>query len=139
MGKIVVGVDGSEPSLKALQWAVKQAALTGDSVEAVIGWELPAAGWAVPAGMPEDFDPEALGTMQLDEALAKALEPEAAEAVTKVVVVGSPAQALLDRSEGAELLVVGARGHGALKAALLGSVSLQVAQHASCPVTVLRG
>ncbi|MCX4486073.1 universal stress protein [Streptomyces anulatus] len=139
MGRIVVGVDGSDSSIKALHWAVRQAELTGAAVEAVNSWEYPATSWAsMMPGMPEDFDPQALATVSLTEALEEALGAEGAAAVSKVVVIGNPAQALLDRAKGADLLVVGARGHTGLKATLLGSVSLHVTQHAPCPVTVVR-
>ncbi|MEW9509753.1 universal stress protein [Streptomyces bacillaris] len=139
MGRIVVGVDGSDPSIKALRWAVRQAELTGDTVEAVNSWEYPATSWAsMMPGLPEDFDPQALATVSLNEALEEALGEEGAAKVTKVVVIGNPAQTLLDRARGANLLVVGARGRSGLKATLLGSVSLHVTQHAPCPVTVVR-
>ncbi|ARF62767.1 MULTISPECIES: universal stress protein [Streptomyces] len=139
MGRIVVGVDGSDASIKALHWAVRQAELTGATVEAVNSWEYPATSWAsMMPGMPEDFDPQALATVSLNEALEEALGAEGAAAVHKIVVIGNPAQALLDRAQGADLLVVGARGHTGLKATLLGSVSLHVTQHAPCPVTVVR-
>ncbi|MEV1047083.1 universal stress protein [Streptomyces sp. NPDC049916] len=139
MGRIVVGVDGSDASIKALHWAVRQAELTGATVEAVNSWEYPATSWAsMMPGMPEDFDPQTLATVSLNEALEEALGGEGAAAVSKIVVIGNPAQALLDRAQGADLLVVGARGHTGFKATLLGSVSLHVTQHAPCPVTVVR-
>ncbi|MFE9822725.1 universal stress protein [Streptomyces sp. NPDC005791] len=139
MGRIVVGVDGSDASVKALRWAVRQAELTGDTVEAVNSWEYPATSWAsMMPGMPEDFDPQAVATVALTEALEEALGAEGAAAVEKIVVIGNPAQTLLERSRGANLLVVGARGYSGFKATLLGSVSLHVAQHATCPVTVVR-
>ncbi|GAB2928424.1 MULTISPECIES: universal stress protein [unclassified Streptomyces] len=139
MGRIVVGVDGSDSSIKALHWAVRQAELTGATVEAVNSWEYPATSWAsMMPGMPEDFDPQALATVSLNEALEEALGAAGAAAVSKIVVIGNPAQALLDRAQGADLLVVGARGHTGFKATLLGSVSLHVTQHAPCPVTVVR-
>ena len=139
MGRIVVGVDGSDASIKALRWAVRQAELTGDTVEAVNSWEYPATGWAsMMPGMPEDFDPQAVATVALNEALEEALGAEGAAAVEKTVVIGNPAQTLLERSRGANLLVVGARGYSGFRATLLGSVSLHVAQHATCPVTVVR-
>ncbi|MFF7256922.1 universal stress protein [Streptomyces microflavus] len=139
MGRIVVGVDGSDPSIKALHWAVRQAELTGDSVEAVNSWEYLATSWAsMMPGLPEDFDPQALATVSLNEALEEALGAAGAAAISKIVVIGNPAQALLDRAKGASLLVVGARGRSGLKATLLGSVSLHVTQHAPCPVTVVR-
>ena len=139
MGRIVVGVDGSDASVKALRWAVRQAELTGDSVEAVTSWEYPAMSWgSMMPGMPEDFDPQALATVALTEALEEALGAGGAEAVSKVVVMGNAAQSLLERAKGANLLVVGARGYSGFKATLLGSVGLHVTQHATCPVTVVR-
>lgn len=139
MGRIVVGVDGSGSSIKALKWAVRQGELTGDTVEAVNSWEYPANSWAsMMPGMPEDFDPQALATVALTEALEEALGAEGAAAVSKVVVIGNPAQNLIDRARGANLLVVGARGYSGFKATLLGSVSLHVTQNAPCPVTVVR-
>ncbi|MFD5029559.1 universal stress protein [Streptomyces sp. NPDC058220] len=138
--RIVVGVDGSEPSLKALRWAVRQARLTGDQVSAVIGWEYPATGWAaMMPGTPPEFDPEQLARQILDEALEKTLAPDVAAAVERHVVGGPAAQALLETAEGAALLVVGDRGYSGFRAALLGSVSLHVTQHATCPVVVVRG
>lgn len=101
-GTIVVGVDGSEPSLKALRWAVRQAKLTGDDVGAVIGWEYPATGWAgMLPGMPPEFEPEQLAWQILDEALDKTLEADVAAVVERRVVSGPAAQVLLDASEGA--------------------------------------
>lgn len=101
MGRIVVGVDGSESSVKALHWAVRQAELTGDTVEAVNSWEYPATSWAsMMPGMPEDFDPQALATVALTETLEEALGAEGAAAVSKIVVIGNPAQSLLDRAKG---------------------------------------
>ncbi|MEU0283186.1 universal stress protein [Streptomyces sp. NPDC088147] len=139
-GTIVVGVDGSEPSLKALRWAVRQAKLTGDEVGAVIGWEYPATGWAgMLPGMPPEFEPEQLAWQILDEALDRTLDADVAAVIERRVVSGPAAQVLLDSSEGASLLVVGDRGYSGFKAALLGSVSLHVTQHAKCPVVVVRG
>lgn len=138
-GRIVVGVDGSGPSLKALKWAAAQAALTGDSLHAVISWEYPASWATLMPGVPPEFDPERLAKQILDQSLAEALAPEQAAATTRTVVSGNPAQALIDQAAGAELLVVGDRGHSGFKAAVLGSVSTNVTQHAPCPVVVVRG
>ncbi|MEU1276817.1 universal stress protein [Streptomyces sp. NPDC005805] len=139
-GRIVVGVDGSEPSVEALRWAVRQAGLSGETLEAVISWEYPAAGWAsmVPA-LPPDFDPEAMAAKILDDTLEQTLGAEAAASVERTVLVGNPAQALMDRAQGASLVVVGDRGYSGFKAALLGSVGLHLSQHAPCPVVVVRG
>ncbi|GGR14170.1 universal stress protein [Streptomyces roseolus] len=137
-GRIVVGVDGSGPSLKALKWAAGQAALTGDTIHAVISWEYPASWATLMPAVPPEFDPERLAGQILDQALAEALTPEQAAATTRTVVSGNPAQALIDQARGAELLVVGDRGYSGFKAAVLGSVSTNVTQHAPCPVVVVR-
>jgi nucleotide-binding universal stress UspA family protein len=140
-GRIVVGVDGSEPSLHALRWADRQSSLTGATLEAVMAWEMPAAfGWggAVP-GLPEGYDLGDSTTQALSEAIEEALPPDRAPAVNQVVVMGNPAQAIIDRGDGAELIVVGVRGHGTFRATLLGSTSHTVTLHASCPVVVVRG
>lgn len=139
--RIVVGVDGSEPSLRALRWAGRQATLTGSSLEAVIAWELPSAyGWAgMLPGLPEDFDLEASAAQVLGRAVEDALPQDQAAAVTRETVMGNPAQSILDRGDGADLIVVGVRGHGTFRSTLLGSVSHTVTLHASCPVVVVRG
>ncbi|WP_329140862.1 universal stress protein [Streptomyces sp. NBC_01476] len=139
-GRIVVGVDGSEPSLQALRWAARQAALTDASLEAVMAWELPGAvGWAGLPELPDDIDLEEPARGSLAKAVATALPGEQAVPVTQIVVLGNAAQAILDRGEGAELIVVGVRGHGTFRATLLGSVSHTVTMHATCPVVVVRG
>ncbi|WP_328914402.1 MULTISPECIES: universal stress protein [unclassified Streptomyces] len=139
-GRIVVGVDGSEPSLHALRWAARQAQLTGAALETVIAWELPSAyGWGGMPGLPQDVDLGAPAAQALSDAVQATLPPEQAKAVTEVVVMGNAAQAILDRGEGAELIVVGVRGRGTFRATLLGSVSHTVTVHATCPVVVVRG
>ncbi|QNP64315.1 universal stress protein [Streptomyces genisteinicus] len=139
-GRIVVGVDGSEPSVTALKWAVRQAGLSGESLEAVISWEYPAAGWAamVPS-LPPDFDPEQTAGSILGDTLEQTLGAEAAASVTRKVMIGNPAQALIERAQGASLVVIGDRGYSGFKAALLGSVGLHLSQHAPCPVVIVRG
>jgi nucleotide-binding universal stress UspA family protein len=139
-GRIVVGVDGSEQSLQALRWGARQAALTGSALEAVMAWELPGAmGWAGLPELPTDVDLDEPARNALAEAVTAALPGEQTAQVTQVVVMGNAAQAILDRAGGAELIVVGVRGHGTFRATLLGSVSHTVTLHAPCPVVVVRG
>ncbi|MFF0475103.1 universal stress protein [Streptomyces sp. NPDC004284] len=137
-GRIVVGVDGSEPSLKALKWAAAQAALTGDSLQAVISWDYPGVWATVVPGVSLQFDPEKVARQILDTALDAILTPEEAAAVTRTIVGDNAAQALVDAARGASLLVVGDRGYSGFKAAVLGSVSSHVTHHAPCPVVVVR-
>jgi len=135
--RIVVGVDGSESSKAALRWAARQAGFTGAILEAVTGWEYPAFyGWS-PA-MPDDVDYEELARRGLIQAIEEVFGEDRPPRVETRVVPRHPAQALVEASEGAELLVVGSRGYGGVADALLGSVSTYCVHHAHCPVTVIR-
>jgi nucleotide-binding universal stress UspA family protein len=134
--RIVVGIDGSECSKDALRWAARQARFTGAVLDAVIGWQYPVFyGWA-PG--PQDFDFGAAAGQALTEALDEVLGADRPAGLRARVVDGRAAQVLVDVSAGADLLVVGSRGHGGLVDALLGSVSTYCVQHAQCPVTVIR-
>jgi nucleotide-binding universal stress UspA family protein len=142
--RIVAGVDGSPSSLSALRWAIGQAGLTGATVDAVIAWQYPAAatgyGWA-PMGAPEgaDFDFKDIAEKVIADAVSNAVDPASTVRVRSLVSEGNPAQVLLGAAAGANLLVVGSRGHGGFAEALLGSVSQHCVQHARCPVVVVRG
>jgi nucleotide-binding universal stress UspA family protein len=133
--RIVVGVDGSPASVAALTWAVHQASLTGAVVEAVTAWQFPAAygGYPVDAGT----DWRANAHIVQDMAVKEALGDEATGLVRRVAE-GHSVRVLLDASAGAELLVVGSRGHGGFTGMLLGSVSERVVAHAPCAVVVIR-
>jgi nucleotide-binding universal stress UspA family protein len=140
--RIVVGVDGSGPSRQALRWAMRQAERTGSSVQAVIAWHFPAAavgyGWA-PVLPAEAMDWQEMAAKQLSGAIADEVDPASRVQVDMRVVEGNAAQVLLELAEGAELLVVGSRGHGGFAEALLGSVGQHCVHHARCPVVVIRG
>jgi nucleotide-binding universal stress UspA family protein len=128
--RIVVGVDGSPSSQAALRWAVRYAGLVGGRVEAVSAWEVPGmASWSAPA-VDTDFD-QSEAERGLVEEVRTVLGEDGASLVKERLVRGNAA-------EGAEMLVVGSRGHGGFHRALLGSVSQQVAHHAPCPVTIIR-
>jgi len=134
--RIVVGVDGSEASKAALEWAVRQAGLTGAAVEAVIAWEFPViTGYPVPVS---DIDWEDLARQIITDAIAGVRGVAGQVQIRSMVMKGNAAQVLLDESAGAELLVVGSRGHGGFTEALLGSVGQHCVQHATCPVVVIR-
>jgi nucleotide-binding universal stress UspA family protein len=135
--RIVVGVDGSEGSENALRWAARQAALTGATLEVVTGWDYPAFyGWA-PA-IPDDIDFGHFAERAQDEALDDVFGADRPARLETRVVAKHPALALVEASEGADLLVVGSRGYGGFADALLGSVSTYCVHHAHCPVTVIR-
>jgi len=139
--RVVVGVDGSGPSKSALAWAVRQAELTGATVEAVMAWHYPAminrAAWALVT--PDDeAEFEAFFARDLSDSIAEALNPASQVKVNPTVRQGNAVQVLLDAADGADLLVVGSRGHSGFVEALLGSVAQHCVHHATCPVVVIR-
>jgi nucleotide-binding universal stress UspA family protein len=135
--RIVVGVDGSEASIDALKWAAAQAELVGGRLEAVMTWELPTTyGWAAP--YPEGFDPETDTRHMLEDTVTSVLADHPGLEVHTQVIEGHPAPVLIDVAKGAQLLVVGSRGHGAFAGMLLGSVSDHCVSHSPCPVVVVR-
>jgi nucleotide-binding universal stress UspA family protein len=138
--RIVVGVDGSPSSLEALRWAVRAARVAGGSVDALTAWEYPAGvggfGWSPGAAFEsrdmastaDDTLRDAVGTVPVDGVIIRCHVRE-----------GYPARVLMDAADGADLLVVGCRGHGGFSGLLLGSVSAHCVHHAPCPVLVVRG
>ncbi|HLX87307.1 MAG TPA: universal stress protein [Acidimicrobiales bacterium] len=140
--RVVVGVDGSDASLTALGQARTEAGLRHAVLEVVHAWQFPfdltAATYAVPAPAGEM---KLWAEQVVDDALA-ALPPAVAGAHTEIVrrvEEGSPALVLADAAKGAELLVVGTRGHSRLTGLFLGSVSQYLVVHAPCPVLVVHG
>jgi nucleotide-binding universal stress UspA family protein len=143
-GRIVVGVDGSDHASAALRWAVEEAKLRGARVVAVHAWLFVPP---PPLGAPDLLAvpvSDVAGDLQAERAAAeRALEASLAELgadvdVERRLVEGDAAEALVSEGDGADLVVVGSRGHGGIKTALLGSVSNHVIQHAPCPVVVVR-
>lgn len=140
MGGIVVGVDGSEGSRKALEWALAEGKLRGCEVRAcyVLDRRYVEPEWASLMTPPvEELRKEAAAR------LAKIVDDQVDGAgVRQEVLVpegqGS-AKTLLDAAGDADLLVVGSRGHGGFQGLLLGSVSQQVLHHAPCAVVVVPG
>jgi nucleotide-binding universal stress UspA family protein len=136
--KIVVGVDGSAGSKRALQWAADEAVLRGAELVIVHAWHLPPGAYVpyVPAaatavGMMEE-DAEKL----LADAEASIAMP-AGVRMRHVAVEGTAATQLLHQAADADLLVVGSRGRGGFTGLLLGSVSQHCAHHAPCPVVIV--
>jgi len=138
--KIVVGMDGSEPSMDALEWAAHEAELTDASLDVVTAWtfpEEPTPFGIVPPVLP-DADPLAEARRQLDELIADTRDRHPQLDVRADVVRGRASSVLLEASQDADLLVVGSRGRGAFVGMLLGSVSEHCVRHAACPVVVVR-
>jgi nucleotide-binding universal stress UspA family protein len=138
MGVIAVGVDGSDQSLPALEWAAQEAAAHGHTLRVVTAWSIPVTALS-PGGLPAPFPADELASdarAAQDALIAKASIPEGVE-VEHCLVEGGPGAVMLDQSKHADLLVIGTRGHGGFKGLLLGSVGQQVTVHAACPVVVV--
>ena len=143
--RIIVGVDGSEQSQAALGWALGQAELVGADLVLAHTWNpdsyaTPAMAGVVPdmiqAGALND-EAEELAQAWLDDLVAATVARTTAS-VSGVLASGSPAGHILDLSAQATMVVVGNRGRGGLRSAVLGSTSQQIAHHAQCPVVVVR-
>jgi len=139
MAVITVGVDGSEGASAALHWAAAEARLRGARLRVVHAWSIPtmAYGYVPPISLADDLGQAAA------EGLDKWLGDAAAELegveVERLTCEGNAAEVITDAAADAELLVVGSRGLGGFRELLLGSVSHQCAQRASCPVVIVRG
>lgn len=146
METIVVGVDGSEGGAAALEFAAGEAALRKAPLRVVSAWEVPVTtygGVAFGGGLEPPLDPKtwdafrARAQQAADAALETVGKLQPSVEVEAVAVQGHPADVLLDQGADADLIVVGRRGLGGFKSLLLGSVSQQVVQHATCPVVVM--
>jgi nucleotide-binding universal stress UspA family protein len=140
-GRIVVGVDGSPSSKEALAWAVRQAERTESTVEAVTAWHYPvvlAAPFGPASVLPETAFAEVAAHV-LSQVVSETVDPAGPVKVSSMVREGTPAGVLLAAAQGADLLVVGSRGHGGFTEALLGSVSQHCIHHAKCPIVIIRG
>jgi nucleotide-binding universal stress UspA family protein len=137
---VVVGVDGSEQSLAAVDLAAREAALRHYPLHVVHAFVWPLM--RVPLGPPEGMPAGGLlheAERIVDEAIDLARTTAPGLAVTGEVAVGGAAPVLLRCAAAAGLVVVGDRGLGGFTGLLLGSVAVQLAAHAACPVLVARG
>ena len=145
MPGIVVGVDGSDHSHRALIWAIRQAAqqhvpltvvaVRPDPVRPVTG-----VYWGVHAYPEDTHNPEVVRkAIQAIVEQAGNEIGETAPQTTVNVVTGDPAEELVKASRDADMIVVGSRGSGGFASLLMGSVSSKVAHHAACPVVIIRG
>lgn len=141
MGELVVGVDGSEGSRRALAWAVDEARLRGDEVAAVFVLQPPAI-YLDRAGLGQQYRAQIEPTVierteaMLDEMVAEHARGDVTITAEPIHDV-SPYQALIDRAAGTSGLVVGTRGHSGYRRLQFGSVSQQVVVHAQSPVVVV--
>jgi nucleotide-binding universal stress UspA family protein len=140
-GQVVVGVDGSELSHRAVRFGFDEAALRGTGLTAVHAWTRPwhpaLRSFEASGGVDWSFLESEAATI-LSESIAVARQEFPGVEVTERLVSDQPGNALLDASRGAELLVVGSRGLGGLTGLVLGSVSHGAVHHAHCSVAVVR-
>jgi nucleotide-binding universal stress UspA family protein len=138
MGFIVVGIDGSDESRRALHWALNEARLREAKLLVVHSWTYQFT--AGPGYLP-GADPEVRASIEreaeqvIDDALASV--GTVGVEIERRTDEGQPSATLVEAAEGAELLVVGSRGRGGFAGLLLGSVSQQCAHHAPCPVVIV--
>jgi nucleotide-binding universal stress UspA family protein len=135
-GPIVVGVDGSNASRRALEWAVGEAEAHGNSVLAISTYLIPTMATAVPGSDIQELADRCQKILATE--ISEASKGHSSVRIEAKVVEGPAAQVLIDASKPASALVVGSRGHGGFVGLLLGSVSQQCVTHADCPVMVVR-
>jgi nucleotide-binding universal stress UspA family protein len=135
---VVVGVDGSPPSQRALAWAVDHARRQRLPLVAVYAWYLPPAGYGLYAPSPDPDEFAADAKRFLEHQVARNDTIGLVAPVECRTVGERPTAALLEASARASLVVVGSRGHGQIANLALGSVSDQLSHHATCPVVVVR-
>ena len=140
MPGIIVGVDGSGHSQRALEWAMREAALrhaplTVLTVDpAIVGY----FGGTVTTARDLEITEQVRAAVQAetDKALAS-LDGSHPESVTVKAMHGFPVQELVNASKDADLIVLGSHGAGGFTRMLLGSTAGQVVQHAQCPVLIV--
>ncbi len=134
---IVVGVDGSARSTRALEWATDRARVTGSRLRVVMAWE-PSSAQEWPAARREVGDQGLESRIMLRGILAQGIEETSGLEFSSAAVEGPAARVLLDEALDASLLVLGDRGIGGFAGLALGSVGLQCVMHAPCTVVIVR-
>lgn len=143
MPGVVVGVDGSTGSQRALEWAAREAAVHQSSLTVLTVHPVAAGFWTgipiiYPADAPEADRARQAAQEATDKVLGELTDGKPAT-VTVKAASGVIADELVKASHDADLVVVGSRGGGGFAALALGSVSSQVVSHAACPVAVIHG
>ena len=141
MPGIVVGVDGSVHAHRALDWAMREAAIRADELRVVTVNPAQASPWTgrlltVP-GEAQTLDHARAAVQDAVTDTAGKIGADQPASVSVAAFSGSPAKALIEASRSADMLVIGSRGAGGFESLLLGSISHEVVQHAACPVVVV--
>lgn len=134
--KIVVGVDGSDSSKKALEWATRLAPLLEATITVVVAWEYPIA-FGMEGALPRSWQPDETARLILKDCLDSVFGENRPDGLQGNIAQGNAIHVLLDASQDAQMLILGSRGLGGFSGLLLGSVSTSCAEHAKCPVLVV--
>jgi nucleotide-binding universal stress UspA family protein len=141
MPGIVVGIDGSHHATRALEWALKEAALQRTPLAVLTVHSVPASPWSgnpvLMGGDSEDREKMLHAAEALTRKVTDQLDGSRPESLTVRAISGFPAKELIEASRDADLVVVGSRGAGGFAKLLVGSVGSQVVEHAHCPVVVV--
>jgi nucleotide-binding universal stress UspA family protein len=141
MPGIVVGVDGSPNSERALDWAMRQAAAVHAPLTVIAVHEVPKSYWGgIPVIGPGDepvVEKMRQAAEELTQRAASRLGDAGPVSVKVQAVSGFVVKELVDASQDADLVVLGARSGSAFAAVLVGSVSSEVVQHSACPVVIV--
>ena len=141
MPGIIVGIDGSAHSRRALDWAISEAAIRHAPLTVLTVQQVMTSFWAGPAVYPEDTElaehARKIVQDETDEVLGKLADDARPPQVTVLAVAGLAAEAILGLAKDADMIVVGSRGAGGFKKLLLGSVASQVTRHSRIPVVVI--
>ena len=141
MPGIIVGIDGSGHSRRALDWAISEAAIRHAPLTVLTVQQVMRSFWAGPMIYPEDAElaenARKMAQEETDNALGELAEDARPPEVTVLGIPGLPAEEILGVARDADMIVVGSRGAGGFKRLLLGSVSTQVTHHAASPVVVI--
>lgn len=141
MPGIIVGVDGSGHSRRALDWAIHEAAIRHTPLTVLTVQQVMRSFWAGPMLYAEDTElaehARKLTQDETDEVLGELADDARPPEVTVLGVPGFPAEEILAVAKDADMIVLGSRGAGGFKKLLMGSVASQVTHHAHIPVVVI--
>lgn len=135
--KVLVGVDGSGPSHKALLWAASEAGMRASELVILHAWEFPGLPYGAYPTEAEDLESGAKAILSEAEELVKRHFP--ALSCSVVLAEGNAAAAIRELQDTVDLVVIGSHGHGALSSLVLGSLSTQLGHNCTAPLVIVHG